>query len=141
MENVIKYYLEKKEDNYFFYAKNNGKQVGYLWFTLNKDEAFLHYIEVNEEARCKKIGSNLLKCLEKFCKENHKDHIEGKFYPVGISMEHALAFYKRNGYHHMYDDYDQIITKSFYISNRSTANVHYIDTRKEFITKVNGRIF
>ena len=126
----VKYILTKEDlDNYYIRAKIAGQEVGYAWFTLSRHRAYLHFIGVNENFRNLHIGSNLLNCVENFCCKEGAHSIEGDFYPKGISKEHCLSFYKKNGYSYTVDDYDHILTKYFARTTPSVSSVNYTDCR------------
>ena len=111
MENVF-YRYAKKDKDLFIKAYFGKRQVGYAWFTIEKKEAFLHFIEVKPHFRHLQIGSSLLDGVEAICREHRVDYIEGKFYP-SVPKEVALAFYEKNGFHHFRDGYEQYVGKYY----------------------------
>ena len=116
-QDEIKFEHKENFHNHFVYAMLNQKQIGYAWFTIHNKEAFLSYITVNKNYRHCHVGSTLLDCVEIICRKHHVDRIEGKFYPE-VDANIVLDFYKKNGYYHSQEDYDQYIGKSFFITTK-----------------------
>ena len=129
----VEFRYSKKDKDRFIKAYIGTRQVGYAWFTINKNDAFLHYIEVKGRHRQLHIGSSLLDGVEAICREHRVDYIEGKFYPK-VSKEIVLAFYKKNGFHHFRDGYEQFIGKYITRSKSQSRKVRIVsfeDYQKE----------
>ena len=128
-QEVVYRYSVKDKDR-FLKAYIGTRQVGYAWFSINKNKAFLHFIEVKGRHRHLHIGSSLLDGVEKICRDSRVDYIEGKFYP-SVPMEVALAFYKKNGYTHFRDGYEQYVCKYYYKTKPQAREVRIL-TAEEF---------
>jgi len=129
----VEYRYSKKYKDRFIKAYIGTRQVGYAWFTIDKNEAFLHYIEVKGIHRQLHIGSSLLDGVEAICREHRVDYIEGKFYPT-VSKDVALAFYEKNGFFHFRDGYEQFIGKYIHITKSQSRKVRIVsfeDYQKE----------
>ena len=69
----------KSKDQFLLTMKDNGRNVGILWFGIKGAEdnrkAFIYDIVVNESERGKKFGEKALKLLEQEVKQRGLSHI------------------------------------------------------------------
>ncbi len=131
--------LEMEDDRYGMYkitAYDSGDmhKIGFINFKIKKGEAYLNLIKVEDSAYLQKgVGSVLLNCFERFCKNSRVKSVEGKFYPTGDGGDFAKDFYKRHGYEIYRECYGQYIFKYFRQGNEcEKSSIDYsLDLEKE----------
>ncbi|MCT4583400.1 MAG: GNAT family N-acetyltransferase [Peptostreptococcaceae bacterium] len=97
-KNIYHYWTEcafENEYKYFAIAKRESLVVGYLLFSLVKENIIIELIAVDENYIGRKIGKSLIKSIEMFAKKSNIKKIK-----VGTQADNvkAIQFYCANGF-------------------------------------------
>ncbi len=101
VKKVLLYKLVDNKDIIDIVCKENGKVIGHAMVEIRYDlftgekYFFLNYFCVDKYYRCKGIGSELLKELEKLALQNNIDYMK---FTSGNKRIDAHKFYKNRGY-------------------------------------------
>ena len=107
----------KEPDYYSVTCLKNGKEIGFINFSIKKQRTWIHKIKTDNDYLHQGVGTALLYMMEYISMQNRVRTVEGKYLPEN---KFAKLFYEKYDYRipnqtKGWDNYDETWTLSKYL--------------------------